>query len=158
MTLNHEIQDRISSLRKFYVQLAAPAAALFVLIYVLRRFGLGPLENETLQLVGGPAVFISAALLSLAAPILHRGIFAHRIRNERSVVTERYTVYQKTQMALALSTPYVALAGFVMDVSRFHFLGAVLFALYGLYYYYPSENRIRREMRMFRVTDESSEQ
>lgn len=145
------------TLRSHYLKLAAPAVALFALMYALRKLGIGPLEGETLGRAGGPAVFIASAVLALAAPIFHRGMFAHGVRGEKAVSMERYTAYQKMQMSLALAAPYACLAGLVLDIARFHFLGAFFFALYGLYYYYPAESRIRREMRMFRVSQDMRE-
>jgi hypothetical protein len=139
------------SLRKFYITLAAPALVLFVLLYGLRKFGIGPVEGELLARVGGPAVFIASAVLALAAPIFHRGMFAHGVRGVQAVSIGRYSAYQKKQMALALAASYACLFGLLLEITRFHFLGAFFFALYGLYYYYPSPNRIQREMRMFRV-------
>lgn len=154
MTLDENVNEIRKRLRIFYAVLVAPAAVIFALAYALRKLGVEPFENAGAGRIAGPAIFIAAAVLALALPIFHRGLFAHRLRGEKSVLPARYTVYQKTQIALAATASYFALAGFLLNVSRFHLLGAVLFALYGLYYYYPSELRIRREMRMFRVGDE----
>jgi len=145
------------SLVRFYVRLAAPAAALMAGLYVLRKVGALPLESPALARAGGPAVFIVSAVMALAAPIFHRGLFAHRVRGEKALSSSQYLSYQKTQITLALIAPYTAAAGLIMDITQFHLVGAFFFALYGLYYYYPFTGRIRRETRAFRVKPSTGE-
>ena len=90
-------------------------------------------------------------LFSIALPIFFRTLFAHNVRQEKSISETDLLRFERTFLCIALVTPYIALAGYILELPRFHLGGTVIMALYAVYYYYPSERRIRFEKRIFRV-------
>jgi hypothetical protein len=67
------------------------------------------------------------------------------------VEPEEFLRFERIQMGLVMTSVYVASAGYLVDITRFHFAGAFLCALYGAYYYFPSQRRVDHERRIFRV-------
>jgi hypothetical protein len=67
------------------------------------------------------------------------------------VSSEALLRFERTFLYIALITPYVAVASFILEIPRFYCAGTVIMALYAAYYYYPSERRIQFERRIFRV-------
>jgi hypothetical protein len=134
---------------RFYIQLIAPAAGLAVAIWLLRQSGLAP-SPDWAKTIAGPAVFIGAVCFAVAFPLWHRYRFVAQVKDQAAVDPLTLLAFEKTQTILVLVTPYIALAGYLLDVALFHFGGAFLAALYGIYYYFPSQARISKEVSLFR--------
>lgn len=95
--------------------------------------------------------FILSIALAAAAPVFLRALFAHRIRQAKSVSKAVFFRFQNRLIRTALMTPYLALAVCLMEMPRFYQAGIVLATLYALYYSYPSKRRIDFDRRVFRV-------
>jgi len=143
--------DTLESLRRSYIRLAAPAALATAASWSYRHLWSGPLAETGVKALVGPVLFILAAVFAVALPLWHRARFVHRVRGRKGVPLDLFLRFERDQFALALAAIYPALAGYLLDVSRFHFSGAFLLALYAAYYHFPSRRRVAHEMRIFRV-------
>ncbi|GAB7023538.1 hypothetical protein [Salidesulfovibrio brasiliensis] len=140
------------TLFKAYCLTAVPAVVLFA---VWAFFGGNTvLEPPLARAVLGPLGFVGAIVFSVGLPVLVRAKFVQRYENEVSVPTEVFLVFQKTLQSVALTGAYFAAAAYMFQVSLFHLAGALLAALYGAYYYFPSASRVAGEMEVFGVREE----
>ncbi|MCG8564223.1 MAG: hypothetical protein MI747_03985 [Desulfobacterales bacterium] len=101
--------------------------------------------------------FILAALTALAGPVLIRALFAHFHGGSTQVAPGPFFRFQLGLLLIPMVTPYLACAALALEFPRFYGGGIVLMALYAVYYYYPSEQRINFDKRIFRVGDNGSE-
>jgi len=98
-----------------------------------------------------PAMLILAAGCGIAGPILYRSLFAYRRRHLAKLPETEFYKFERNQTGIALAAPYLALAGFLMQLPRFHMAAVVLMALYAVYTAYPLEARIRLDEKIFRI-------
>jgi hypothetical protein len=138
-------------LRKTYFTLLIPAIAGFIVLWFAKALHLidfGPIQ---FQQFFAPFLFILSVIFAIALPIFFRTLFAHRVRDQKSVSEEEFIRFERTFLYIVLVTPYVTLAAYLFGLPRFYCAGTVLTALYAVYYYYPSQRRIQFERRLFRV-------
>jgi hypothetical protein len=102
----------------------------------------------------GPWLFSLAVVLAVAAPVVVRTLFAHRMRHNRVVAEADFFQFQRRMIHWALLTPYLAVAACLIPLPRFFFAGIILATLYAVYYTYPSRRRIGFDRRLFRVRKE----
>ncbi len=145
--------DPIQALRKSlfiqYCKVLGPAVLVFALWALLgKRVDIQP--PIPLNILG-PAVFIGAIALAVALPLYIRASFVRRVSGEKHVPQNEFLRFEKQLTAVAVAAAYVAAVGYLFEVSRFHFTGAFLAALYGAYYYFPTNKRVAFEMKIFRV-------
>ncbi len=143
----------ISSLKRLYWQLLGPAAVILACLLALRNFpGLYP---DTLFVhlpkVWHAVLFICAAVTAIAGPIMIRTQFAHKVMGDTRVPGTAFLAFQRRLIILPCITPYLALVAVCGNLSEFHAGGIILMALYGVYYYFPSQKRICHDIRMFKV-------
>jgi uncharacterized membrane protein YtjA (UPF0391 family) len=138
-------------LRKAYFMLLMPAVVGFIVLFSIRSFQ--PLDLGPFQFQGviAAALFILSVIFAIGLPIFLRSLFAHKVRDQKYVPEGDLLQFERTFLYIALITPYVTLAAFLFEISRFYCAGTVIMALYAVYYYYPSERRIQFERRIFRV-------
>ncbi|MGE4292002.1 MAG: hypothetical protein AB7E32_07325 [Desulfovibrio sp.] len=139
------------ALLRHYLFLVAPAAFVMGLWAALKALDVvGPLQGLPVAVLG-PATFILAVVLALAAPRLLRARFVNSVAGERGVEDGPFLAFEKLLLTASLPATWAAAAAYVLEVNLFHFAGALLAALYAAYYYYPSPERVAHEMRLFRV-------
>ena len=141
----------VDELRRTYIVLLIPAIVGFIFLFVAKKFHLihiGPFKFHEFL---GPSLFIASVLLAIALPILFRTLFAHKVRHQKSVSETDLLKFERIFLYIALLTPYVTFIAYFFELPRFYCAGTVLMALYAVYYYYPSERRIKFEKRIFRV-------
>lgn len=136
-------------LLKHYLRIIVPGSALFALWAAYRNLiGLPePIAPEIL----GPVTFIAALVTALALPILARTRFVKAVADRKFVAPEPFLAFEKVILTTALASVYLAAVAYICTVGLFHFGGAFLAALYAAYYYFPSQDRVAHEMRLFRV-------
>lgn len=138
------------ALVRHYLILLVPAAVLALLGAVLRQAGGSVLPSLPVS-VSGPAVLVAAVVLALAGPLWVRGRFVARVAASRSVDTEPFLGFERNQLNVSLPATWVAALAYLLGVPLFYFAGAMLAALYAGYFYFPSQQRVAHEMRLFRV-------
>ena len=139
-------------LKKYYFYLLLPSIVIIAAILTARALDL----IEPLRLMNGQVlarvIFILAIILSVAAPVFLRTLFAHRMRLAMRTPPDAFFRLQQRLIGVALLTPYLILVTCLVDFPRFYHAGVVLSALYAGYYYYPSPRRIAFDQRIFRVS------
>jgi hypothetical protein len=101
--------------------------------------------------VTGAVLFVGAAIAAVGLPIWIRTVFANRVRMQRDVDEVAFKKFQLRLITAALIAPYLAAGALAIRLDAFYQGGAVLAALYGIYYHFPSQRRIDFDRRLFRV-------
>ncbi len=138
-------------LKRTYFTLLLPAAAGFILIFVLRNFQLVRFNIPQFPPILYPIIFIASVCFAVALPIFYRTVFANKRRHQTRTAEEDWLKFERNLLYIAMATPYVALIAQILQLPRFHLGGTIIMALYAVYYYYPSKRRIEFERRVFRV-------
>jgi len=139
-------------LRKCYIGMLAPAILGFIIASVVRRFSAPDMGAiKTLQWVIAPALFALSFAFGIAFPLLLRTLFVNKNRHEKKISEDVLFKFERNTLYIALITPYIALAGFLLEIPRFHLVGTLLACFYAVYYFYPSRKRIQYERRIFRA-------
>ena len=141
-------------LKRDYLRLMIPAVVALALLLGVKALELIPVR--TLLSLGSqpffaPFVFVLSVIFAVALPIFYRSLFAHRVRDEKSVPVKKWLRFERTLIHLSLVTVYLVLPACLFEFPRFYLAGTVLMALYAGYYFYPSRKRIEFERRLFRV-------
>ena len=139
------------ALRRTYFVLLIPAILGFIGISGAKALNLIHIDQITFMELLAPLLLVLSVILALGLPVFFRALFAHRVREQKSVSEADLLRFERMFLYIALVTPYLALIGYLLEFPRFHLAGSVLMALYAVYYYYPSERRINFEKRIFRV-------
>jgi hypothetical protein len=139
-------------LKRLYFAYLVPAVAGFAIVYVIRNVGPPINVPDSILVLLSRLLFILSAVIALACPILHRCWFAHCQRNSMAVPQVLLIRFQRHLIRTIMIVPYLALAAYSLPAQRFYLAGTLLITLYAVYYYYPSEKRIRFDERMFRST------
>ncbi len=140
-----------AKLKWLYFSLLLPAVLAGAGSYAARAMG-GPVWakwTEPQHLARG--CFISCIIFAVAAPVMQRTFFAHRMRGRKYTPAPDFYRFQKRLIITALLSPYMALAAGLTDLPRLYHAGVILASLYAVYYYYPSNRRISVDARIFRV-------
>lgn len=140
-----------TQLKRTYFCLLIPAIIGFIFIFFSRRFNLLNLNAHDMPDMLSPAIFILSIVFAVALPILYRTLFANRIRHQSSTSETDWLKFEKNLIRIALVTPYLTVFAYLLKIPKFHLSGTTLAALYAIYYFYPSKNRIVFEKRIFRV-------
>jgi hypothetical protein len=145
---NMALQTR---LKKYYFCLLLPPIVIVAAVLTARALDLiVPLHLAHGQVVAR-ALFILAIILAVAAPVLLRTLFAHRMRRATRTPQAEWFRLQQRLIGVALLTPYLILVTCLVDLPRLYHAGVILSALYAGYYHYPSVRRITFDQRIFRV-------
>ena len=146
-----------NKLKRKYYFLVFPALLIALILIIFKQyniFQINPTQSITNTI--SPVVFIFAAILALALPILYRSIFNNSIKNNKDLTVEKLLHFESRTLYMIASTAYLVLLAYFLQLPQFYFAGTVLFSLYGLYFYYPSEKRIENEKRIYRVKEKSN--
>ena len=139
------------ALRRTYFVLLIPAILGFMGISGAKALGLIHIDQITFMELFAPLLLVLSVIFALGLPVFFRALFAHKVREQKRVSEADLLRFECTFLYIALVTPYLALIGYLLEFPRFHLAGSVLMALYAVYYYFPSQRRIRFEKRIFRV-------
>ena len=67
---------------------------------------------------------------------------------------QEFLDFEKKLIIISMISPYIIIIPIIFNFSSFYFAGIILFSLYSIYYYYPSEKRIDFEKKLFRIKEE----
>ena len=137
-------------LKKNYFIVLAPAIVGFLAVWIRRQSKPAITVPEQYMAVIAPAIFILAAIFTIAGPTFYRSLFAHRQRRRVKVPQAVLYGFERNLTGMALVAPYLALVGYFLQLPRFHLAATLLMALYAIYYYYPSPKRIAFDWKIFR--------
>jgi hypothetical protein len=138
-------------LQKVYYLRLLPAVALIVLAYLLQYFF--HLTGNTVA--AGLAVTVAVTTLSgvagVAIPVFYRSYFVHRVKDKKVVAADEFIGFERALISIALLTPYFLALAMLMNMSQTALILITLFSLYAGYYHFPTEKKVRFEMRLFRI-------
>ncbi len=140
-------------LKQTYFFLIIPLLIILFMVFIARYSGIlyqGEVESNRLISI---SVLILASLFSLGVPVFYRTLFVTKIKNRKSISTEEFLKFEKTLILIALISPYFVIAALLLNLPKFFSTAVVLIAIYAVYYYYPSEKRIKFEKRIFRIKE-----
>jgi hypothetical protein len=143
----HEL---IIGLRKFYWISLSPALMFLGLLFLVVETPFDPGRASRLVTV---IFLIAGGMLAIAVPVWQRILFSRNITQNNSVDIVSFVRFQKRLMVSGLLTAYLVPLGFVCNISQVPFFWIIILALYGTYYYYPSQKRIRMDCRIFRIPE-----
>jgi hypothetical protein len=128
-----------------------PAGCLFLIFGLARQLNLIHPGQFAVPDILHALVFVLSAVTALAGPLFLRTLFAHSMRNKTGAAAENFMVFQRNTLWLSQTTPYLAFIAVLCDFPRFYGGAIVLMALYAAYYFFPSEQRILFDQKIFRV-------
>jgi hypothetical protein len=141
-----------AELRRTYFKLLVPALLGFIGIFYAKKLNLtGYYGHPALQKLFPPLIFVLSVIFAVALPIVYRMLFVRKIRNHKNISEKIFIEFERSFLCITLTTPYITLTAYLLEIPRFHLAGTVLMGLYAVYYYYPSQKRVRFEKRIFRV-------
>ena len=138
-------------IKKTYFNLLFPAISGFIFIYIAKFYHLIDIGPIRFLHIISPAIFILSVVFAIALPIFFRVLFYQRTRYQQHVSEVEWIRFECHFLYIAMITPYLALLACLLELSKFHFTGTILAALYAAYYYYPSKKRVDADRRIFRV-------
>jgi hypothetical protein len=140
-----------AELKRTYFTFLLPALIGFIFFYGAKAYNfirIGPIDYTEIL---APSIFILSIVLAIALPMFYRTIFAHNKRGEKNVSEADFIKFEKRLVYITMVTPYLALAAYVLELSRLYTTGAILMGLYAIYYFFPSTKRLALDRRIFRV-------
>jgi hypothetical protein len=140
-----------SELRKIYFAFLMPAVAGFLILSAIKTFDRLPWEQVQPPRMVGVFIFIFSFFFAIALPIFMRTIFAHRMKDRKTIEVSELAGFQRNLISVALLAPYLSLVAYFLELPGFYFSGSFIAALYGAYYYFPSDKRIDFERKIFRA-------
>jgi len=141
----------LKTLRKIYYSMFLPWTLIFAVLYLLNFFNIVTLPVFYAGKPFGIIIFVLAPVLSIAVPVFLRANFAHSIRNLKAISLDKLFGLERNLILVTMITPYLAVVAILFDVPDVYTTGIFLFGLYSIYAYFPTENKIRSEMKIFRV-------
>lgn len=139
---------------KTYLKLLIPVIVLLFILYlsqILNVWGSTHIEAKRLISV---LFFILAGVFSLALPIFYRALFVSKLKDRKIIPLQEFLDFEKKLIIISMISPYIIIIPIIFNFSSFYFAGIILFSLYSIYYYYPSEKRIDFEKKLFRIKEE----
>ena len=98
-------------------------------------------------------ILVLVALFSIALPIFYRALFVNKIKDRKSISVDEFLKFEKELIIIAMIAPYFVLITVLLNLPGFYFGTVVIISLYAVYYYFPSEKRIKFEKKIFRISE-----
>ncbi len=92
-----------------------------------------------------------AGITAFAAPVFYRSYFIHKIKDKKEITLEQFVLFERKLISIALMTPYFIIVSILLNLNQTTNIMITLFALYAAYFYFPSEKKVRFEMKVFRI-------
>ncbi len=92
-----------------------------------------------------------AGIAGIAAPIFYRSYFVYRNRDKKEIMPDDFLSFERVLLTTALLSPYFLVISVLINMNETANMLIALFALYALYYYFPTEKKVRFEMKIFRI-------
>ncbi len=145
------LKETAKNLQRIYYWQLVPAAILLIMAYALTF--IFHLADQNLS--AGKTVTIIVTVLSgvigIALPVFYRSYFVYKIKDQKKIAEDTFLNYERTQITLALLTPYFLIIAVLMTMNQTALILITLFSIYVLYYYFPSEKKVLFEMKIFRI-------
>jgi hypothetical protein len=137
-------------LQKNYFLIVTPAILFIFVFYLIEKNGV-QLPFAFGGKVVSTVIIILAASTSSILPIWYKLLLIKNLRNKKQVSYEEFTSLQNKVTITAAFTIYWVFPAYMYQVPEMPMLLIAFFAIYALYYYYPSKRRIDMEKKTFRI-------
>ena len=143
--------DFSKTLKRVYFLELLPAIVLIGIVYLLKNY------TKLLTAIPVAGNFVSALVLILsivvgiAFPVFYRSYFVYKIRDQKRITTETFINFEKVLIFAALTTPYFLFISLLINMKQTANLFITMLLIYAVYYYFPSEKKMRFEMKIFRI-------
>jgi hypothetical protein len=138
-------------LKNLYYALLAPLVAGFAMAAASRRLLTLPSIPDRVMAAVAPGLFLAAALLAVAGPVLIRTLFAHRHGASRGVSPGALYAFERRLIVIPMAAPYLALVAYCLQLPHFFLAATVLMALIAIYHACPTTARSSLDLRIYRV-------
>lgn len=142
------------TLTDIYIKMVSPVILIIAVLYLSRLIINYDAQNNIADRSFSIIIFVLSAAFSIALPIFFRTNFVNKIKNLKEVPYKEFINFEKKIIIIALISPYFIPIAILFNIPSFYFTAIVLFAFYSLYYYYPSDKKIKFEKRLFRIKKE----
>jgi len=147
-----------SPLFNHYLRINLPGAVVFTLLYLLNE----AVPGMHIMLPDGPkwtvvGILLLQGIFAVVLPLWYRILFVNRVKERKNTSLQSFRQFEKKFMSLACPSLYLLIPGYLLVPSKGPFAAMVLFALYSLYFYFPSHKRIFAEKKLFRVQEEKTD-
>jgi hypothetical protein len=140
--------ELLAGLRRFYWMALGPALTALGLVAV---FFEAPSDTHQTPRSLAVAFLVAGGVSAVALPLWQRILFGRKTTPDNPVNPDSFIGFQKRFMLSGLLAVYVIPLGFVCRIAQVPLFWIIIFALYAVYYYYPSKRRIMMDCRIFRV-------
>ncbi len=137
-------------LKKNYFLIVTPAILLIFIFFLLEKNNIVlnfPLGGKVLSTV----IIILSASTSTIFPIWYKLLLIKKLKNKKQVSFEDFTSLQNRVTITAAFSIYWIFPAYMYQLQEIPMLLIAFFAIYSLYYYYPSKRRIEMEKKTFRI-------
>jgi hypothetical protein len=142
-----------NELRQIYFNLIIPLPVIIALIYIGQVTGILSQGGFQSSRIVSVTVLVLVSAFSLGMPVLYRTIFVTKIKNRKSITIKEFLKFEKNLLLIVLVSPYFTIIALLINLPKFFFVAVILIAIYAVYYYYPSDKRIKFEKKLFRITE-----
>jgi heme/copper-type cytochrome/quinol oxidase subunit 2 len=140
-------------LRKTYFKFLFPIVILLVFVYLGQLLEIIKQRELELNRIVSGIILVLVALFGIALPIFYRALFVNKIRDRKSISVDEFLKFEKKLLVIAMIAPYFIVITILLNLPGFYYGMVVIIALYAVYYYFPSEKRIKFEKRLFRISE-----
>jgi len=137
-------------LLRHYLIINLPGIVAFIILYILVKFHVNmflPVQQDWIQVI----MMVASGLFAVVLPVWYRILFVNRMKGKANTSKHRFMQFERDFLSLASVSVYILVAGFIIALPRIPLSVMVLFVIYALYFYFPSDKRIRSEKKIFRV-------
>ena len=138
------------TLLKHYLKTNIPGIAAFIVLYIMGKLNIPifiPIHHGWIQIF----MMITIALFAIVLPLWYRISFVNKMKRKTHTNETDFIKFEKNFLTIASVSVYILIAGYLLALPRIPLSVMILFVLYALYFYFPSEKRIRSEQKIFRV-------
>jgi len=143
-----------ASLRKVYSTQLLIAVVLAGMAYLLNYFSLTAFTLNVSEKTVSVVLASFAGAFAIALPVFYRSYFIYGLKNKKQISNERFMNFEKKILNIALTAPYFLVFSLLMNLSENTNILITLFSLYAAYYYFPSDKKVKFEMKLFRINAE----
>lgn len=136
---------------KIYFRQLLPAIILIAVAYLLKYYFKLSETEPVPSLLVSVVITTLAGVVGIAAPIFFRSYFVYKNRDKKKILPDDFLGFERVLLTTALISPYFLVISVLINMNETANMLITIFALYALYYYFPTEKKIRFEMRIFRI-------
>ncbi len=141
-------------LKRVYSTQLLIAVVLAGIAYLLNYFSLTSFTLNVSEKTVSVVLASLAGAFGIAFPVFYRSYFIYGLKNKNRISNKRFMNFEKKILNIALTAPYFLVFSIMMNLPENTHILITLFSLYATYYYFPSDKKVRFEMKVFRINAE----